>query len=385
MSAAEGQSFVIENARVVLADAVIDTGWAAIEGERIAEVGEGRAPERGIDFKGDLLTPGLIELHTDHLESHLKPRPKVHWPALAAVVAYDAQIVASGITTVFDSLRMGNDLDAVTHEPEIWEAAEAIATARAQGLLRAEHRSHLRCEICPENTLEMTERFLGRHPVDLISLMDHTPGARQFRKIEAWKTYYGGKSGRSPDELDRVMASRQALFAANYTRHRAALVALARSHEIAIASHDDTTPEHVSESIADGVAIAEFPTTAEAAAASRAAGISVLMGAPNVVRGGSHSGNVSAEALARDGVLDILSSDYVPAALLMGAFGLADRIEGYGLAAALRTVTLHPARATGLHDRGQIAAGLRADLIRIHMAGELPVVREVYRGGPRIL
>jgi alpha-D-ribose 1-methylphosphonate 5-triphosphate diphosphatase len=381
---AVGESIVIENARVVLADAVVD-GWIAIDGEQIAEVGTGRAPEHGIDLDGDLLTPGLIELHTDHLEQHLKPRPKVHWPALAAVVAYDAQIAASGITTVFDSLRMGNDIDYAPPEAELWEAVDAIETARREGLLRAEHRTHLRCEICAEDAVALTQRYLSRHPVDLISLMDHTPGARQFRDIGAWRTYYGGKSGLSSEQLDRVMEKRLAMFAANYQRQRAALVELARSRGIVVASHDDTTPEHVSESIADGAAIAEFPTTAAAAAASRAAGIAVLMGAPNVVRGGSHSGNVAAEAMARDGMLDILSSDYVPAALLMGAFELSRRIEGYGLAAALRTVTLHPARAAGLADRGQIAAGLRADLLRIHVTQELPVVREAYRGGRRIL
>jgi len=152
-----------------------------------------------------------------------------------------------------------------------------------------------------------------------------------------------------------------------------------------VASHDDATPEHVQESLGDGAAIAEFPTTVQAAAASHRAGIAVLMGAPNVVRGGSHSGNVAAETLAREGVLDILSSDYVPASLLMGAFDLARRIEGYGLAAALRTVTLHPARAAGMTDRGQIAAGLRADLVRIRVVRDLPVVREVYRGGQRVL
>jgi alpha-D-ribose 1-methylphosphonate 5-triphosphate diphosphatase len=372
----------------VLADAVIDAGWVAIDGERIAEVGGGRAPRtaigRGLDLGGDLLAPGLIELHTDHLESHLKPRPKVRWPALAAVIAYDAQIVASGITTVFDSLRMGSEIDD-THAAHTWEAADAIAEACRDGLLRAEHRTHLRCEICADDVLQLTEKFVSRRPVDLISLMDHTPGARQFRDIDAWKTYYGGKTGLTSVELDRIKERRVIRFAANHARHRAALLALAKSRGVAVASHDDTTPEHVVQSIADGVAIAEFPTTAEAAARSHAAGIAVLMGAPNVVRGGSHSGNVAAEAMARTGVLDILSSDYVPAALLMGAFALARRIEGYGLPAALRTVTLHPARATGLDDRGQIAVGLRADLIRIHMAGELPVVREVYRGGRRIL
>jgi alpha-D-ribose 1-methylphosphonate 5-triphosphate diphosphatase len=379
-----GESVVIENARVVLADAVVD-GWVAVVGGRIAEVGAGPAPERGIDFGGDLLTPGLIELHTDHLEQHLQPRPKVRWPAMAAVVAYDAQIVAAGITTVFDCLRMGSDIDYAPPEVELWEAVEALKTARAQGLLRAEHRTHLRCEICAEDAVEQTEKYMRRHAVDLISLMDHTPGARQFRDVEAWRTYYGGKTGLSIQDLDRLMECRRALFAANYARHRSALVALAKAQGIVVASHDDATAEHVRESIADGVAIAEFPTTVEAAAASHAAGIAVLMGAPNVVRGGSHSGNVAAERLAREGVLDILSSDYVPAALLMGAFELARRVESNGLAAALRTVTLHPARAAGLDDRGQIAAGQRADLIRVRMARELPVVREVYRGGRRVL
>jgi alpha-D-ribose 1-methylphosphonate 5-triphosphate diphosphatase len=389
VSGGDSESIVIENARVVLADAVIDGGWVAVEAGRITEVGTGRAPRealgRGIDFQGDLLTPGLIELHTDHLEQHLKPRPNVRWPALAAVIAYDAQIVASGITTVFDSLRMGSDIDYASPEAELWEAVGALETAGAQGLLRAEHRTHLRCEICAENAVEQTEKFVSRHPVDLISLMDHTPGARQFRQIEAWKTYYGGKTGLTSEDLDRVMEKRLVQFEANHARHRAALLALARSQGVAIASHDDATPEHVAQSIADGVAIAEFPTTAEAAGASHAAGIAVLMGAPNVVRGGSHSGNVAAEALARAGMLDILSSDYVPAALLMGAFELARRIEGYGLPAALRTVTLHPARATGLDDRGQIAAGMRADLLRIRLAQDLPVVREVYRGGRRVI
>lgn len=378
------QSLVIENARVVLPDAVME-GWVAIVGTEIVEVGEGRAPERGIDFGGDLLVPGLIELHTDHLESHLKPRPKVRWPAAAAVVAYDAQIVASGITTVFDSLRVGNDADNESSVSELWEAADAIETARSQKLLRADHRTHFRCEICADDVVEQTQHLAQRYRVDLLSLMDHTPGARQFRDIQAWKTYYGGKSELAPRELDLFMEKKRALFAANYASHRAALVNLARAHAIVVASHDDTTAEHVDESIADGVAIAEFPTTTEAATASHAAGVAVLMGAPNVVRGGSHSGNVPAETLAREGVLDILSSDYVPASLLMGAFELARRIEGFGLAAALRTVTLHPARATGLTDRGRIAAGLRADLVRIHVVQNLPVVREVYSGGRRVL
>ncbi len=151
-----------------------------------------------------------------------------------------------------------------------------------------------------------------------------------------------------------------------------------------LASHDDTTLEHVAESVADGARIAEFPTTCEAAAASHAAAIAVMMGAPNLVRGGSHSGNVAAEDLARDGTLDILSSDYIPASLILAAFELARRVPGIELPQAIATVTLNPARAVGLDDRGAIAAGKRADLVRVHMSG-IPVVRTVWRGGHRVV
>jgi alpha-D-ribose 1-methylphosphonate 5-triphosphate diphosphatase len=378
------QTLLFENARLALKESIVG-GWMAVAGVHILEVGEGKAPERGIDMAGDLVLPGLIELHTDHLETHVKPRPKVRWPSLAAVVAYDAQIAASGITTVFDSLRVGDDVEAGSQLQELEDIIGALERARHGDALRADHRLHLRCELCADGVIEQTEKLLDRHDVGLISLMDHTPGARQFVDLGAWKTYYGGKSGLGDAELDRLMARKRAQFESNYARQRGGLVSLARARAIAIASHDDANGAHVAEALADGAAIAEFPTTVEAAVAAHREGICVLMGAPNVVRGGSHSGNVAAEFLAREGVLDILSSDYVPASLLMGAFDLARRIEGYTLAAALRTVTLHPARATGLLDRGEIAAGLRADLVRIRMLDELPVVREVYRGGRRVL
>lgn len=377
------QTFILENAQVVTEQAVVE-GWVAIDDGHIAEVGNGRAPERGRDLDGDILIPGLVELHTDHLEAHIVPRPKVMWNPVAAAIAYDAQIVASGITTVFDSLRVGSDVDSRSLGPHIQGLMRAIDSARSQGLLRSDHRLHLRCEICADDVVEATQAIVGQGRVDLISLMDHTPGARQFRDVEKWKIYYGGKSGLTDAALDRMVAERIKLFEDNHDRHRRILVALAKSNDIAIASHDDTTLAHVDESAADGVTIAEFPTTYEAAKASHAQGIGVLMGAPNLVRGGSHSGNVAAEELARDGVLDIMSSDYVPSSLLMGAFDLARRIEGFDLATAIKTVSTNPARATGLADRGAIAAGQRADLVRVRMAGEHPVVREVYRDGRRV-
>ena len=264
------------------------------------------------------------------------------------------------------------------------EIAEALPARHPFPENRADHRLHLRCELTADGVLEEAEAAMGRHRVDLISLMDHTPGARQFASLDAWRTYYGGKAGFPPDPLDRLIETKRVMHERNYKRHRACIVALARERGVVLASHDDTTPAHVDESITDRVAIAEFPTSLEAARLSHEAGIDVLMGAPNVVRGGSHSGNVAAEALARAGHLDILSSDYVPASLLLGAFELARRIEGFGLAKALRTVTLNPARAASLHDRGEIAEGKRADLVRVRLVDGQPVVREVYREGRRV-
>lgn len=375
---------VFKNARLALADEIVD-GWLAVENGRIVEVGRGCGPRSGHDVGSDLLMPGLIELHTDHLEQHLRPRPKVHWPQTSAIVACDAQIAASGITTVFDCIRAGNDAD---HTPQHHEAAavvSAIEQARAAGLLRADHRIHVRCEICADDVLEETETVVGHHRVHLISLMDHTPGARQFSSVDAWRTYYGGKSGLLPRELDLLIARKHAQFSRNYSAHRRSLVTLARANSVVLASHDDATAEHVGESIDDDVAIAEFPTSVEAARLSHEAGIRVMMGAPNVVRGGSHSGNIAAETLARAGYLDVLSSDYVPASLLLGAFDLARRIDGYGLPQALRTVTLNPARSAGLDDRGEIATGKRADLVRVQIVDGGPVVREVYREGRRVI
>ncbi len=376
--------FLIENARIVLRDNEI-YGWVAVVNGCIAELGEGAAPEAGVDFAGDILIPGLVELHTDHLESHLRPRPKVHWLTRPSIIAYDHQLAASGITTVFDSIRVGNDADYTPERNESLNLVQAIADADELGLLRLDHKTHLRCEICADDVLEGARDVMAAQHVDLISLMDHTPGARQFTSIDAWRTYYGGKSGLPYDQLDRLMARKRGQFDRNYSNHRAALIKMARAHGAALASHDDTTHQHVLESIADKVEVAEFPTSLESAALSHEAAISVLMGAPNVVRGGSHSGNVAAEALAREGVLDILSSDYVPGSLLIGAFELARRIESYGLSRAIRTITFNPAEACGLADRGEIAPGKAADLLRVRLVEDAPVIREVYRNGQRIV
>jgi alpha-D-ribose 1-methylphosphonate 5-triphosphate diphosphatase len=377
----EPDSFVLENARVVLPDRILDGGWVAVDGGRIAAVGEGAAPERGLDLKGDYLLPGLIELHTDHLETHFAPRPHVRWHAVSAVAAYDAQIAASGITTVFDSLRAGSDADSASIGADLVALAEALESTRREGTLRVDHRTHLRCEIASPDVVEQVEGFAARFPIHLMSLMDHTPGQRQFRDLETWRRFYTRRSGMTEAEIQTFVAKRLDLHERYAADHRRTLVALSRAAGAVLASHDDATRVHVAESVEDGAKVAEFPTTVEAADASRAAGIAVMMGAPNVVRGGSHSGNVAAEELARSGLLDVLSSDYVPASLLFAAFHLPRRVPGISLPEAVRMVTLAPAEALGLDDRGAIAAGRRADLVRVTVADDAPMVRRVWSEG----
>ncbi len=379
------RDIVIGNARIVLAERVIEHGWVALADGRIAGFGEGRAPEASEDAGGDLIMPGLIELHTDHLEAHYVPRPKVFWNPVAAVISYDGQLATSGITTVLDSLRVWREDGADEVDGRAVVLAEAIASAREASLLRADHFLHLRCEIPMPSVIEEARELIGRPDVKLMSLMDHTPGQRQFRDEGKLRDYYRGKGGgRTDAELDVLFARRLAYQKAYATDNMRAIVALAHEHEIPLASHDDTTEENVADAVRDRVAVAEFPTTMEAARALHKAGIGILMGAPNVVRGGSHSGNIAAVDLAREGYLDILSSDYIPSSLLMAALQLPQHVPQIDLASAVRTVTKRPADAVGLTDRGEIAVGKRADLIRVHLAGEVPVVRSVWREGHRV-
>jgi len=376
---------IVGNARVVLADRVIERGWVAIADGRIAEFGEGDAPRGSVDAAGDLIMPGLIELHTDHLEMHYVPRPKVFWDPIAAVISYDGQLATSGITTVLDSLRVWREDGAEDVDGRAGILAQAITAARDGNLLRAEHFLHLRCEIPMPSVVEEALELIERPDIRLMSLMDHTPGQRQFRDEKKLREYYRGKgAGMTDAELDALFEKRfayQKTYAANNMRE---IVALAHKYEIPLASHDDTTEENVTDAIQDRVSVAEFPTTMEAARGLHQAGIGILMGAPNVVRGGSHSGNIAAVDLAREGLLDILSSDYIPSSLLMAALQLPQRVPAIDLASAVRTVTKAPAEAVGLSDRGEIATGKRADLIRVHVARDIPVVRSVWREGERV-
>ncbi|OAN70199.1 phosphonate metabolism protein PhnM [Rhodobacteraceae bacterium EhC02] len=371
---------ILNNAVLVLPDGTLQ-GHLVIRDGLIADMGAGRV-QGGEDCEGDLLIPGLIELHTDNLERHIQPRPGVDWPHAAAIIAHDAELASVGITTVFDAMRVGSIPSGIgRYKAYARGLSRELLELRTQGALRISHFLHLRAEVCSETLIEEMALFGPEDRVGIVSLMDHTPGQRQFRDIDKLRAYVMGKNNITEAQFVEHVARLREMRARFGEAHEAAAVAEARRYGAVLASHDDTTADHVAVSAGHGIRLAEFPTTPEAAAACRAHGIAIMMGAPNLIRGGSHSGNVAAAELAGMDLLDIVSSDYVPASLLTSALRLGE-IWG-DLARGIATVTAAPAQAAGLSDRGRIAPGLRADLVRLRPVAGSAVVRGVWSAGRR--
>jgi alpha-D-ribose 1-methylphosphonate 5-triphosphate diphosphatase len=375
------QDLLLTQARLVLADRVV-AGTLRVSDGVIDAIDEAPTVAPGAeDLGGDLLLPGLVELHTDNLERHLLPRPGVHWPAFPALMAHDAQAVAAGMTTVFDALCVGHG-SRRDWQQVLSEAVPVLQQATDGSHLRAQHLLHLRCELIDPDLPDLFDQHGGHPLVRLVSVMDHTPGQRQFADVEQYRKFMRGL-GLGEAELDQSIDRFQDLQHRFADRHRAHLAERCAALGIPLASHDDETDAHVAEAAKLGARLSEFPTTATAAAAARQHGLKSVLGAPNVVRGGSHTGNVSALDLARRGLLDILSSDYVPSSLLHACFRLTGE-AGIALPQAITMVTRTPAEAVGLTDRGEIALGRRADLVRVADTPSGPVVRAVWREGARV-
>jgi alpha-D-ribose 1-methylphosphonate 5-triphosphate diphosphatase len=382
-------STVFKNAQLVLPNEVV-LGSVSVSDGLIASIDQGSASHaEGYDLNGDYLMPGFVEIHTDNFERHLMPRPKVQWAEMPALLAHDAEVAAAGITTVFDALGVG-DADPDSLRGTAWNLVlETLEICAREDILRADHHLHVRCELPAPNTIDLFTPFHDHPRLSLISLMDHTPGQRQWENIEVARVYYIGKKGWSNAKFDQQLQRANELQERYAEPHRAYFVNYCQTHGIALASHDDTTPAHVIQAHAEGATMSEFPTTLLAARTAHEHGLLNVMGGPNVVRGGSHSGNVAAAELASHGLLDILSSDYVPGSLLGAAMRLVD--DGIlTLPQAIKTITHNPAQTTGLKDRGQIAVGLRADLIQVRVINipqgkKQAVVRAVWREGKRVL
>lgn len=377
---------VLSNARLVLEREVVK-GTVVFDATGIKSIDKGPTAVKGaIDVDGDWVAPGLIEMHTDNLEKHYIPRPSVIWPdALAAAISHDAQMAAAGVTTVYDALCVGYERGTKASRAEIFASLlAAVVQGAAESAFRIDHRLHFRCELSGADLLATLEPHLDNPLLGLASLMDHTPGQRQWRDLASLKTYTMGISGMTEAEFEVHVANRMATGSANATRNAPIVIDMLRGRAVPIATHDDTTIEHVVEGAAAGAVISEFPTTIEAATAAKERGLATVAGAPNVVRGGSHSGGVSVAVLAERGVLDGLSSDYVPSSLLQAVVRL-ERDNGVALEDGIGMVSWKIADMLGLEDRGRLRAGLRADVLQFRRIGDTPIVRGLWSNGSRVL
>lgn len=373
---------ILTNARLILENEVV-TGTIVFDEAGIRAVDQGASQLPGaIDAGGDFVAPGMVEMHTDNMEKHFMPRPKVFWPnGLAAALVHDAQMAAAGVTTVYDAVCAGTPFSAKDYRKDIFvDVMKSLAEGDALGVFRIDHRVHMRCELTSPDLIADIEPYIENPLVQLVSLMDHTPGQRQWRDIAHLKTYSIG-SGKTAEEFETDLVER-AKESGNVPKNWRSVVDIFSARGIPLATHDDTTLEHVEAGVASGAVISEFPTTVEAAQAAKARGLATVAGAPNVVRGGSHSGGVSVSELAELGALDGLSSDYVPSSLLQAVLVL-NRKSAITLPDAMGMVTWKVADILGLGDRGHLKPGLRADILRFSVVQDTPVIRAVWSNGAR--
>lgn len=374
---------ILTNARIVTRDAVVSGTLRIVDG-RITEIAEGSSTAAGaIDCEGDLIIPGLVDLHTDNLERQVLPRSNARWPGVSAYLAHDAQCIAAGVTTVLDALCLG-DLGFDTERGQTFrDGVRDLDRLADAGVLKADHHLHLRCEIPALDMPEALESVADHPRVVMASLMDHSPGVGQYRDLERYRAMRVRQTKMTDAEVERRVGELLERRERLRRPQRDWMLARIAHRDLPLASHDDDTEATIAENLADGIRISEFPVTHVAAKAAKENGMEVIAGAPNIVRGGSHSGNVNAAELVEAGRVDAFASDYVPSSMMEAAWGLAAR-GALPVPEAIALVTDRPARMARMADRGRIAPGLRADLVRLRPFEALPALRGVWVAGERV-
>ncbi|MEN3282239.1 MAG: alpha-D-ribose 1-methylphosphonate 5-triphosphate diphosphatase [Solirubrobacteraceae bacterium] len=372
----------LKAARTLVDGHARDDAYVTIDRDHIADVSDRALPGASVvALPGLDLIPGLVDLHSDCLEERAHPRPGREQPLAAALLQLDAEAAAHGITTHYLCATIEDDPLQHRSTQRAAQTVHCLHDLREQ--LLADHRVHLRVELTSDAE-ELARELAALDVVGLISYMHHTPGHGQFAADpDAWRSIYANGFTGSDAELQELLADRQRR-ATHADHRRDQVAAIARDTDTPLASHDDARDEDTRIAAGLGGRICEFPLNRDAAAAARRNGLGVVMGAPNAWRGGSHLGGLAARDVLADGHLTALASDYHPPALLAAAYALAaDGVATWADAVAL--VTTNPATLAGLHDRGSIAAGRRADLIAVATVAGHPVVRGVWRAGTPIL
>ena len=368
----------LTNARMVLTDTLIDNGSLLIENGLISAINpESACADKYLDLAGKTLMPGMIDLHCDALEKEVEPRPNVHFPLDFACAQADKRNAAAGITTVYHALSFAHEELGVRNNEFAAEVARAVHNWQPHGLI--DNRVHCRYEITDATGLPILKQLLNEDSMHMISMMDHTPGQGQFKDMAAYRDYLTRTYKKTADEV-HVIVERKLEAASGAFARMEELAQAAHAAGISVASHDDDSAERVDTMTGIGADISEFPINLEAAQAARAAGMSTIFGAPNILRGKSQSGSMRAIDAIHAGVADCLCADYSPASLIVAVFRIAKQSD-VDLPGAIRLVTSNPARAARLHDRGELAVGKRADIIAVAEPGSLPQVSHVWSKG----
>ena len=373
--------FYLTGARVVLADNIIEDGTLLIEDDMIAAINPASGNgARHIDMRGNTLIPGMIDLHCDALEKEVEPRPNVHFPLDFACAQADKRNAAAGITTVYHALSFANEELGVRNNAFAASVARAVHAWNPHGLV--DNRVHCRYEVTDPTAPAILQELMNADEMHLLSVMDHSPGQGQFKDIAAFRDFLSRTYKKSEAELDTLVQNKLAQAEGAVDRIQQ-LITAAKQQNIRIASHDDDTPEKVETLFGMGVGISEFPINMESARAAHSRGMRTIFGAPNILRGKSQSGAIRALDAIIAGVADCLCADYHPATLIVAVFRLPE-LADISLADAVRLVSVNPAQAAGLTDRGEIAVGKRADLVSVAQINGLAQANCVYSAGQAV-
>ncbi|WP_372350853.1 alpha-D-ribose 1-methylphosphonate 5-triphosphate diphosphatase [Streptomyces sp. KL116D] len=369
---------VFAHARAVLPDRTVDDALLVVEDGIVVAAGPvvpGKVPAEAQDLRGALVMPGIVDTHSDALEKEQRPRPTVEFAPEFAVASFEGRVRAAGVTTMHHAVSYQTNVYKDRTIERSLELAAAVRERAASGQALVDHRLLHRLDARDADALKVLRDTLAALPAQdvppLVSYEDHTPGQGQYRDLDSFRAMIQQSEnldaeGAAAYVRDRIESRSSGL--AQRLRTLEQLGSWARAGRVRLLAHDVESAEQVAEVRSAGAAVAEFPTTVEAARAAKAAGLPVVAGAPNVLRGGSHSGNVSAEELIALDLVDNLSSDYMPTTLLAAVLDLAGR-GIVPLHRAVSLITSGAARTAGLDDRGSLAPGLRADLIVLTVHG----------------
>ncbi|MFP3090987.1 alpha-D-ribose 1-methylphosphonate 5-triphosphate diphosphatase [Treponema sp. TIM-1] len=389
----------ILNARVVGPDKILPDHAIIIRKDRILAIlpmsslrrrDKNGSTMRCFDARGGYVLPGFIDIHSDYIEGILQPRPTTLIDFEMGLREVEKQLLGHGVTTIYHSLSImdvagSKDGRANFRTKENFERLALLIQDFHQGYHLIRHRLHARYDIYAADLYDYVARILEEGKVHELSFMDHTPGQGQYRNLEIYARSAAGWDIEGDLSLEKkleILQNRPRVSGKKLKR----LAMMAKKQGIPLASHDDDSPEKVLFMKKEyGTKISEFPVELAAAKKAREEGLMVVMGAPNVMLGGSHSGNLPALEAIREGCTDILCSDYYPASLLHSAFMLEEK-GIIPLTEAVRMLTLNPARALGLAaDYGSLEVGKKADLLIVRKLQGRPLIYRCFIDGQSTL